>query len=208
MDENKKEEVKEETELVKLNTEKDIVVDIKSMEDLINTLNYVTKKMNESKELLYKSNENDEKSNLFSLETKISRFSSEIEALKTRVAGNRESFQRLDNNIDVRLTKNEEKLLEKLPKEETIKSLFFQVEKLGSIDKHFQKLKIRTIAISIVATIISTAGVLQYFDLTKSVSSYLIKNKIKKENYLISKKKYLGKKLSDGSLKFTKINKK
>ena len=207
MEENKKDEQK--TELIKLNAKKEMTVDIAGIEDILNTLNYVTKKMDESRELLYKSNSENESNSLFSLEEKISRFSSEIESLKLQVtAMSRDNFERLDNNIDIRLSQNEEKLLEKMPKEETIKSLFFQIEKLGSIDKHFKKQKTKTIAIAVIAAVISTAGVLQYFDLNKSVSSYLIKNKIKKENYIISKKKFNGKKLLDGSLKFTKINKK
>lgn len=207
MEENKKDEQK--AELIKLNSKKEMVVDINEIQDILNSLNFVTKKMDESRELLYKSNNENESNSLFSLEEKISKFSNEIEGLKLQVtAMSRDNFERLDNNIDIRLSQNEEKLLEKMPKEETIKTLFFQIEKLGSIDKHFKKQKTKTIAIAVITAVISTAGVLQYFDLNKSVSSYLIKNKIEKENYIISKKKFNGKRLSDGSLKFTKINKK
>lgn len=184
------ENTNEESKIIKFNKEKEIVVDLKSMEDMLNAVNYTTAKLENAK------------AGIERLELE-----KDFEPIK----------QNLDlilvNSINMRdlIFPNFEKALndslKELPKDDTIKAMLFEMEKFQGIDSLFNKFKIKyLIAASLISSII-TVGVIGYLKVDDQLLKEYIMNQAKKENWLISKTLYEIKSNIHDTVVLKKINK-
>lgn len=178
----------ETNEIIKINSEKEIVVDVNSIEDLLSTIKYVTTKMEEVKK------------NFQPIE-----HAQIIESLEPII----NNIKNMKYSVDDSLASVQEqmKLMKPAIDQDMIKTFVFELEKFKNVDSTIKKIKAKTIAFTVFVSILSTAVVIEYFDFTKSVSSFLIKKQISKQNYVIPKNNFNLQKLSNGQYKLIKRSK-
>lgn len=180
----------EESKIIKFNKEKEIVVDLKSMEDMLNAVNYTTAKLEKAKEGL----------EALELQKDFEPIKQNLELILINSTNMRDL---IFPNFEKALNKS----LKELPSDDTIKSMLFEMEKFQGIDSLFNKLKIKyLIAASLISSII-TVGVIGYSKIDDEFSKAYFMKQIKEENWVVSKRMYEFKSNSNGIVVLKKINK-
>ncbi len=165
--------------LVKLNTNKEIVVNIDSLQDLISTITYVTNKLEEVKGDFQPIDNDKIMKSLKPIEDNINRLKNDVH----------DTLENVTKQL---------KLVEPAVSENLIKSFIFELERFKPVDSIINKLKTSQIVLTIITTAIVTTGVIQYYDLTQGLNSYMIKKNIKRLNIVAPYSKYNVQKISNG----------
>lgn len=151
-------------------TGKKLNVNLENIEDLVNIINYATNQLKEAKE-------GNGTSHDYALVKK--RIDLVIEIINNY---NETYFPNFEKRVD--------RQLKKLPNEETIKTLVFELDKLKGIDTIFQKFKTRSILLSIFITALTTTLILSYVKVDDKLLHKYLMYQIKKNNYILPKAKY------------------
>ncbi len=157
--------------LVKLNTNKEIVVNIDSLQDLISTITYVTNKLEEVKGDFQPIDNEKIMKSLKPIEDNIDRLKNDVH----------DTLENITKQL---------KLVEPAVSETLIKSFIFELERFKPVDVILNKLKTSQLVMTIITTAIVTAGVIQYFDLTSGTTAYFVKKNIERLNFIVPRKKF------------------
>jgi len=176
----------EENKLIKVEG-KDVKVDIKSIEDILNSINFVTKKMEEANEKI--NGGVDAGTNEY--------ITTSLQIIKKNVNEIKDEVIPINHSID--------KKLDSLPSENTIKALLFEVEKLGNIEKTVKKIKSSHIFITAIVTAVVTVSALSYSKLDDAVFYNYVKSQISKNSWVLDKKIYELKQNTNTQVVFKKI---
>jgi hypothetical protein len=181
----------EESKIIKFNKEKEIVIDLKSMEDMLNAVNYTTAKLEKAKEGL----------EALELQKDFEPIKQNLELILINSTNMRDltfpNFEKALNNS-----------LKEVPKDETIKAMLFEMEKFQGIDSLFNKFKIKYLVAASLLSSFITLGVIGYLKIDDKFSKAYFINKIKKENWVVSKTMYEFKSNNNGIVVLKKINNK
>jgi len=182
MDESKNED------LIKLNSNKEMTVNVESIEDLLNSIKYATQKLNEAKEVA------ESKDLLHNI--------SSVKGSMDLLIG------RLDNLADNEVPKLKKEVSEvgkKLPSDGMLKSLHYELEKIGGIDESFKKLRGWHIVLTSIITAIVITGSLSFAKYDDELIRAIHLNQVQKQNWVLSRTKYKLESNKNGIAKFKKI---
>ena len=150
----------------------DLTVSLKSIEDILNSINFVTKKMEEANEKI--NGGIDKSTNEY--------ITNSLQLLKKNVNEIKDEVIPVNLSID--------KKFDNLPTENTIKALLFEVEKLGNIEKTVKKIKSSHIITTAIVTAVVTVSALSYTKLDDAVFYNYVKSQISKNSWVLNKKIY------------------
>lgn len=180
----------ENNDVIKLNTEKELVVNVESIEDLLNSIKFASNKLIEAKEGLEM--------------REIDKDYAAIKRSLELVLENSNNVRHLDlPNFEKQLKKG----LEGLPKEDTLKALLFEVERFQGVDVLFKKMRTRNIIISSLIAMIVTISAIGYSGMDDKVLRIYHHSQLQKTNFILPKTQYELVSNKNGIATFKKINK-
>lgn len=180
----------ENNDVIKLNTEKELVVNVESIEDLLNSIKFASNKLKEAKEGLEM--------------REIDKDYAAIKRSLDLVLENSNNVRHLDlPNFEKQLQRG----LEGLPKEDTIKALLFEVERFQGVDVLFKKMRTRNIIISSLIAMIVTISAIGYSGMDDKVLRIYHHSQLQKTNFVLPKTQYELVSNKNGIATFKKINK-
>lgn len=161
-------------EVIKLNTDKELTVNISSLEDLLNSIKYATSKMEQAKE------------GLTGVELQ-----KDFSYIKDRLDLVMSIQKNLRDVVFEDFQKDTKKTLSNLPREDTVQALIFELNRFNKVDVLLNKISIKnTIIYSMVMSVLVVAGITYSKVIDDKYESYLT-SKIRTENFIISKKDWI-----------------
>lgn len=168
-------------QVVRLNRDKELVVDISSMESLLNAINYATSKLERADAL----------TNAEGLEKAVGRLNDNIKML---VLDEIPKFK-----------KEQSQQFEKLPNEKVLKHLSYEIEKISGFEKAIGKIKGKHIAVTAVLTAVITMVGMSLSKYDDMFVYKFVKQDISKTNWVLDRAIYKLENNSGSRVVFTKI---
>lgn len=169
--------------VVKMNRNKEFIIDIDSVEKLLHAINYSTKKLERA----------DAITNAEGLETQIVRLNDNIKML---ILDEVPKFQ-----------KQQAEQFDKLPSEALLKNLSYEIEKISGFDKVIRKIKSWNIAVTAIVTAVITVLGMSYSKVDDMLIYEFIKRDISKSNWVLDRGAYELQTNDKNRVVFTKLNK-
>lgn len=176
---------------LKLNSDKELTVDIKNIEDLLNSIKYATIQMEKAKEALI----SDE------LDRDFSYIKSRLDDVLDKQIHLREVvFENFEKDVKKSLNTS----FSTLPKEDTLKTLVFELNRFNKVDALLSKLNLKNTIISSIVTTVLVVGALAYTKYDDKIFANYITSQIKANNYVLAKSQFEITKNNQYSVEFRK----
>ncbi|MCD6257970.1 MAG: hypothetical protein J7J31_00040 [Helicobacteraceae bacterium] len=169
--------------VVKMNRDKELVIDIDSVEKLLLAINHSTKRLESADAIM----------NAEGLEKAVGRLNHNIKMLIL------DEFPKFK--------KEQAQQFEKMPNEALLKNLSFEISKISSFDKAIGKIKGKHIAITAVLTAVITMVGMSYTKVDDMLIYEYIKKDIYKKNWILDRGVYELQTNEKNRVVFTKLNK-
>lgn len=173
----------EEKQVVRLNKDKELIVDISSMESLLNAINYATSKLERADAL------------------------TNAEGLEKGVRHLNDNIKMLILDEFPKFQKQQAEHFSKLPNEALLKNLSYEIEKISGFDKVIRKIKSWNIAVTAVLTAVITVAAMSYSKYDDRLIYEFIKKDVSRSNWVLDRGVYELQTNDKNRVVFTKLNK-